>query len=83
MTQHTPTVEELAALGPEYAVATDWVRGRRKNDPPVATRWRITDKGHAMLGEAMRRNALEAIAAGVGDWTQPPSRTDLMKGRDD
>ena len=70
-----PTVPELAAMGAEYAVATDWVNdGTAKSPKRRATRWRVTDKGHALLGEIMRENALEAIAAGETAWVQPPSR---------
>lgn len=34
----------------------------------------VHDEGHALLGEIMRRNAKKLRAAGVGDWTRPPSR---------
>lgn len=75
MPEHVPTVAELAEMGAEYAVATDWVNDGTARRPKMrATRWRVTDRGHALMGEAMRHNALEARAAGAGDWTQPPSR---------
>lgn len=79
---HVPTAAELAEMGAQYAVATDWVNdGTAKKPKPRATRWRISDAGHALIGEAMRANALEALAHGSADWVQPPSRTDLMKGQ--
>lgn len=37
----------------------------------------VSPEGHALMGAALRQNALEALAAGKGDWVQPPSRTDL------
>lgn len=35
--------------------------------------WHITDEGHALLGRIMAENAAEAVAAGAGNWVQPPS----------
>lgn len=74
MAEHVPTVPELAAMGAEYAVATDRVNdGTAKSPKMRATRWRVMDAGHALMGAAMRRNGLEARARGDGDWVQPPS----------
>lgn len=36
-------------------------------------RIKVSDEGHAMLGEALRRKAEANLAAGKGDWTRPPS----------
>jgi len=41
--------------------------------PKVGTKYVVSDEGHALMGEVMRRNAQEAIARGDGDWVQPPS----------
>lgn len=37
-------------------------------------RYHITAQGHALLGDAMRANAQQAILEGKGRWRQPPSR---------
>jgi hypothetical protein len=66
-----PTVRELAELGSDYAVAVAWDADGK------ATKWRTFAKGHALLGDIMKHNALLAIANGETAWTQPPSRTDL------
>jgi hypothetical protein len=72
---HVPTVPELQQMGEEYAVPLTWVNdGTAKHPKMRATSWRVTDKGHALMGEAMRANAQAAIARGEGDWQQPPSR---------
>lgn len=56
--EHVPTAAELEKMGPQYAVAIDWVNdGTAKHPRMRATRWRITDAGHALMGEAMARNA--------------------------
>lgn len=67
MLEPVPTIGELAALSREFAVATDW---NKKMEP---TKWRLTDAGNRYLGEIMRRNALERLARGDGDWVRPPS----------
>jgi hypothetical protein len=75
-----PTVAELAARNDGSAVVTHWVNeGTEKNPKMVPSRWRLLDKGYAILGEAMRTNALAAIARGEGNWQQPPSS--LILGR--
>lgn len=33
----------------------------------------VSPEGHALMGAALRQNAVEALAAGKGNWTQPPS----------
>lgn len=68
-----PTVAELAAMGRHLAYATNFVAGDRKGDPPKPTKWHITAEGHALLGAIMAENAAEAVAAGKGNWTRPPS----------
>lgn len=70
-----PTAEALFNMGREYAEATAWVGGKKKSDPMRPTAFRITDKGHALLGEIMRRNAAAAIARGEGDWHPDPPHT--------
>lgn len=72
MSRPVPTVQQLAEMDREYAFAITWRKGDRKNDPPVPTAWHITAKGHALLGEIMRANALEAVARGEGEWVRPP-----------
>lgn len=66
-----PTVRELAAQSAEFAVAIEW------NAEKAPTKWRVTDAGHAEMGRIMRHNATVRLARGEGDWTRPPSRTDL------
>jgi len=77
MTEHVPTVRELAEMGKEYAFPTDWAKGKAKREKPIPTRWHVTALGHALMGAAMRRNAEEAIARGEGDWVRPPSSRPL------
>jgi hypothetical protein len=60
---HVPTVPELAHLGLARAVTT---RGQ-------ALAYVVSDEGHKMMDDAMRANALEAIAAGEADWSPPPT----------
>jgi hypothetical protein len=62
-----PTVADLVAMGKDFAFATDWTADGK------ASKWHITDKGHALIGAAMRQRALAAIARGEGNWHQPPS----------
>lgn len=33
----------------------------------------VSPEGHALMGAALKQNAVEALAAGKGNWTQPPS----------
>jgi hypothetical protein len=62
-----PTIAELYAMGRHLAYPASYTA-----DKKVST-WHITAEGHALLGEIMRENAAEAVAAGAGDWVQPPS----------
>lgn len=62
------TVEGLARLGPRYARRTE--RGIR-----------VMDEGHALMGEQLLEKGRARRAAGEGDWTRPPSRTDLGGAR--
>lgn len=71
MPEPVPTARDLVKMGPEYAVATGWTKGT-KSKPAEPTTVRIMAKGHALLGDIMRRNAAEAVAAGVGDWYPDP-----------
>lgn len=66
-----PTVRELMELGADYCVAVAWDADGKP------TKFQTTAKGHALLGDIMRHNALLAIANGETRWVQPPSRTDL------
>ncbi|QSM01263.1 hypothetical protein QDA08_gp69 [Microbacterium phage NoodlelyBoi] len=56
MPEPVPTAADLVRMGPEYAVADGW-----SGKPPKPTTVRITEKGHALLGDIMRRNAAEAM----------------------
>lgn len=47
-----PTAVELAAMSDELAVAIEWTKDGK------ATKWRITQEGHDLLGVIMRRNAI-------------------------
>lgn len=60
MPEPVPTAADLVKMGREYAVATGWTKGTKK-EPAKPTYVQITDKGHALLGEVMRRNALELL----------------------
>lgn len=69
-----PTAAELVHMGREYAEATGWTKATR-SEPARPTYVRIHPKGHALLGEIMRRNATAAIERGEGDWhPEPPHR---------
>jgi hypothetical protein len=71
---HVPTVAELAERNDGSAEVTRWVnKGTAKSPKMVPSEWRLLDKGYAILGEAMRHNALVGIARGEGNWVQPPS----------
>jgi hypothetical protein len=65
--KHVPTVSELYALGRHLAYPASYTT---KGEPST---WHITPDGHALLGEIMRENALEARAAGSADWVRPPN----------
>lgn len=69
--EHVPTAAELVAKGRDYAVATGWTKGTKK-EPAKPTHVRILPKGHALLGEIMARNAAAAVARGEGDWYPDP-----------
>jgi hypothetical protein len=59
-----PTVVELVHLGLAHPLPV----------PKGGTvTYRVSDEGHRLMGEAMRANALAAIADGTAAWTQPPS----------
>uniref|UniRef100_A0AAU7J8B2 Uncharacterized protein n=2 Tax=unclassified bacterial viruses TaxID=12333 RepID=A0AAU7J8B2_9VIRU len=74
MPDPVPTAAELVRMGPKYAEATGWKKATKK-DPAAPTSVRIHPAGHALMGEAMRCNALKAIADGAGDWhPEPPHR---------
>lgn len=61
MTEPVPTGDDLVKMGPEYAVVAEWTMGSKNGKtPPKPTKIQILPKGHALLGEIMRRNALEA-----------------------
>ena len=59
MPEPVPTAHDLVRMGLEYAEAVAW---SGKKDGGVPTIVRITDKGHAHIGDIMRRNAAEALA---------------------
>lgn len=64
MAEHVPTVVELASMGEEYAVAVEWTNdGTEKSPRWRATKWRVLDAGHALMGAALRANGREARAA--------------------
>jgi hypothetical protein len=65
--KHVPTAAELYAMGRHLAYPASYTA---KGQPST---WCITAEGHTMIGDAMRHNALEAVAAGVGNWTRPPN----------
>lgn len=74
MAEPVPTARDLVRKGPEYAIALGWTKAT-KSTPAEPTAIRIMPAGHLLMGEAMQRNAQEAIAAGDGDWhPDPPHR---------
>lgn len=69
-----PTIRELAERRDGSAEVTHWVNeGTQKNPRMVPSRFRLLDKGNAILRDAMRHNAQVRLARGDGDWVQPPS----------
>lgn len=60
-----PTARELYERRDGSAEATQWVSGKSKADPPRPTMFRITDKGHAVIGDIMRRNAARTLERGT------------------
>ncbi|AWY05421.1 hypothetical protein HOT42_gp72 [Microbacterium phage Metamorphoo] len=74
MPEPVPSASDLVRMGPEYAEAAGWVK-KNKSSAAEPTGIRIHPKGHALLGDIMRRNAAEAVANGEGDWyPEPPHR---------
>lgn len=69
--KHVPSAAELYAQGRHLAYPASFTA---KGEPST---WCITLEGHALLGEIMAENAAEAVAAGVGNWVQPPSSGSL------
>ncbi|QGJ89481.1 hypothetical protein PBI_SMARTIES_78 [Microbacterium phage Smarties] len=66
MPEPVPTVPELAHRG---------LADYRPGGKGQMSYYRVSDEGHALLGEIQRRNAAEAIADGAGDWyPEPPHR---------
>lgn len=63
MAEPVPTIAELARMGAKYASGTKYVKGKRKNDPMVATEFHVTPLGNALMCEAMTRNGLALRAA--------------------
>ncbi len=59
-----PTVPELYERRAGLAEVASWTNGT-KTDPPRPSTYRVTDAGHALLGEIMRRNALASLARGT------------------
>jgi len=77
--KRVPTVAELYAMGRHLAYPATYTADGKPST------WFITDAGHAVMGDAMRENALEAVASGAANWVQPPSRrlpalTKLVEG---
>jgi hypothetical protein len=60
-----PTVDGLAAMGRQYAFLDR------------TGRMHVTHEGHALMASASLARGKAARDSGAGDWTQPPSRTDL------
>lgn len=86
MTREVPTTEQLVEMGLATKV-TRMVpiapkRGARKPAKPryrADNYFRISDEGHALVGEIMAERAAAAIARGEGDWVQPPGRPDIHR----
>jgi hypothetical protein len=65
--KHVPTAAELVRLGLAEQVT---VRTGAKTTAGIFV---ISAAGYALIREAMAENAAEAVAAGRGTWTRPPS----------
>lgn len=59
----TPTVRELYERKDGSAEVATWTTGT-KTKPGVPSTYRLTDKGHRLLGEIMRRNAIGSFIRG-------------------
>lgn len=59
----TPTVAELYERHDGSAEVAQWTAGSKTAKPKPSV-YRLTDKGYAILGEVMRRNALASLARG-------------------
>lgn len=73
MSEHVPTAAELVKMGLARRVEVSIPPSGKQKKPRKASWIVISDEGHALLGEIMRRNAEEAIASGSSEWKQPPS----------
>ena len=62
-----PSAAELYAMGRHMAYPANYTAEGKPST------WRITEEGHALLGRIMAENAAEAVAAGLGEWSRPPS----------
>ncbi len=60
----TPTVAELYERRDGSAEVAKWTEGS-KTERPKPSVYRLTDKGCAVLGEIMRRNAAASLARGT------------------
>jgi hypothetical protein len=65
--KHVPTALELVAMGLAHEVV---VRTGAKSTAKI---FRISEEGYALIREAMKENAAEAVAAGRGTWSRPPN----------
>jgi hypothetical protein len=60
----TPTIQELYERRDGSAEVAKWTAGS-KTGPPKPSVYRLTGKGHALLGEIMRRNAAGTLERGT------------------
>jgi hypothetical protein len=77
VTVHVPTAEELVGhgLAEVREVTTTLGNGQKRT-----SRWIwVSEAGHKMMGDAMRQNALEAIASGETAWVRPPSSGPVLQ----
>lgn len=59
----TPTLRDLYERKDGSVEVVDWATPKGK--PPYPSKYRLTDKGYAVLGEIMRRNGAATAARGT------------------
>lgn len=70
-----PTAADLVAMGRDYAIAGGFTGKGTKADPHKPTGIRILQKGHDLMGEALRHNGRLRARRGEGTWHPEPPHT--------
>jgi hypothetical protein len=66
--KHVPTAAELVKMGLAELITV------KTGAKMTSQMYRISTEGMALMRDAMKENALEAIARGETAWVEPPSR---------